>query len=446
MQVADASTATTPPKKKRWYQELYIQVLIAIIIGVVVGHYAPETGVSMKVFGDAFIKLIKMIVAPIIFCTVVLGIASMGSIQKVGRVGGKALLYFLIFSLLSLVIGMVVANVFKPGVGMNIDAAAIDTSTLDSLAGAKEAQEEKSLSEFFMNIIPNTVVGSFASGEILQVLFFSVLFGLALASLGERGKPILDLIEKISHAFFVIVGMFMAIAPLGAFGAMAYTVGAFGIESLIQLAELVFYMFASCIVFIMTILALVLRYCGLSIIQYLSYIKDEIIIVFGTCSSETVFPRMIEKLTAMGCDRSVVGMVLPTGYSFNLDGTMMYLSMAAIFLAQATNTELSLRDELVLLGVMMISSKGAAGVYGTAFVVLTATLASLGTIPVASVALVLGVDRFMAQARATTNLIGNGIATIFVAKWENKLDVELARQVLSGKVKPELETEYHGAP
>lgn len=435
--------AIRTPKKKAWYKELWVQVLIAIIIGAVFGHIEPETGVDMKAFGDGFIKLIKMIVAPIIFCTVVMGIASMGSIQKVGRVGGKALLYFIIFSFLSLFIGMAVANVFKPGVGMNVDVAALDTTAVDGFAGAKKAQEEKSLSQFLLHIIPDTVVGAFATGEILQVLFFSILFGLAVAALGDRGKHILGIVESVSHVFFVIVGMIMVVAPIGAFGAMAYTVGAFGIESLIQLAELVFYMFASCIVFIFTLLALVLRYCGLSIFQYLSYIKDEIIVVFGTCSSETVFPRMIEKLTNMGCDRSVVGMVLPTGYSFNLDGTMMYLSMAAIFLAQATNTELTLRDELVLLGVMMISSKGAAGVYGTAFVVLTATLASLGTIPVTSVALVLGVDRFMAQARATTNLIGNGIATIFVAKWENKLDVELARKVLSGEIEPELESEYH---
>lgn len=422
-----------------WYKSLYIQVIIAIIIGAALGYVHPELGADMKPLGDAFIKLIKMIVGPIIFCTVVVGIASMGSLQKVGRVGGKALVYFVIFSLISLVLGLVVANVVQPGVGMNIDAAAIDKSAIENYMTG--SGEKKTLSEFLLHIIPTTFVEAFAAGEILQVLFFSVLFGFAVAGMGEKGKPVLSLIDQVSHVFFTIVAIIMKVAPLGAFGAMAFTVGEYGIGTLLPLLELVLLMFATCAVFVFTVLALVLRYCGLSIFQYLSYIKEEIFIVFGTCSSETVFPRMIDKLSAMGCDRSVVGMVLPTGYSFNLDGTMMYLTMAAIFLAQATNTPLTLRDELVILGVMMISSKGAAGVYGTAFVVLTATLASLGTIPVTSVALILGIDRFMAQARSTTNLIGNGIATIFVAKWENQLDIDKARKVLSGQVEPDLETD-----
>lgn len=425
-------------KKTPLYRKLYVQVLFAIAVGVLLGHFRPELATDMKPFGDAFIKLIKMMVGPIIFCTVVTGIAAMDDMKAAGRIGGKALLYFLVLSALSLAIGLGVANLFQPGVGMNIDPTTLDNAAVAGYIGG--APQERSLTEFLLHVIPKTAVDAFASGEILQVLFFALLFAGACTVIGAPAKPIVKFIDDISHVFFTIIGFIMKLAPLGAFGAMAFTVGQYGVESLVPLAKLMMCFYITCLLFVFVLLAAILRYTGLSIFRFVAYIKEEIFIVFGTCSSETVFPRMVDKLQALGVSRPVVGMVLPTGYSFNLDGTAIYLTMAAVFLAQATNTPLPLEQQLILLGVMMLTSKGAAGVVGTAFVALTATLASLGTIPVASVAIILGIDRFMAEGRAVTNLIGNGVATIFMAKWEGQLDIEKAKKVLSGKSAPKLET------
>lgn len=435
------SSAAAKDKRKPLLSKLYVQVLVAIFIGAALGHIDPELGEKMKPLGDGFIKLIKMMVGPIIFCTVVTGIASMDNMKQAGRVGVKALIYFAILSGFSLFIGLVVANVFQPGAGMDIDPATLDTKAVEQYTGGKAKSE--SLSEFVLHIIPKTAVDAFASGEILQVLFFALLFAGAVMAMGEKGKPVVKLIDQFSHVFFTIIGFIMKIAPIGAFGAMAFTVGAYGIASLLPLAKLLLCFYFTCIVFLFVVVGGILRYTGLSFVKFLGYIKEEIFIVFGTCSSETVFPRMVDKLTAMGCHKSVVGMVLPTGYSFNLDGTAIYLTMAAIFLAQATNTPMTIQEELVLLGVMMLTSKGAAGVVGTAFVALAATLAAIGHIPVASIALILGIDRFMAEGRAVTNLIGNGVATLFIAKLEGALDVEQARAVLSGKKATHLETDVN---
>ncbi len=420
------------------YRNLYVQVLGAIALGILLGAVAPEYAVKMKILGDGFIKLIKMLIGPIIFCTVVSGIASMGSMKEAGSIGLKAILFFFVFSVLSLVIGMVVANVAKPGVGMNVDASKLDISAVEAYTGGTVKLD--SPQDFILHIIPKTPVDAFASGEILQVLFFALLFAGAATALGAKGKPIIKFVDDISHFFFAMIGFIMKLAPIGAFGAMAYTVGEYGAESLLPLLKLLLCFYATCLFFVFVVQWAILRWCGFGIWQYLRYIKDELVIVLGTCSSETVFPRMIDKLTALGCDRSVVGMVLPTGYSFNLVGSSIAMSLSAIFLAQATNTPLSTGQEIMILGIMLLTSKGAAGVVGSAFVVLTATLASLDIIPVASVAIILGIDRFMSEGRAITNLISNGIATIFMAKWEGKLDSKRAHAVLSGKIKPELES------
>ena len=422
----------------KYLKKLYVQVLVAICAGVLLGHFVPEVATAMKPFGDAFIKLIKMLIAPIIFCTVVTGIASMDSMKSAGRIGVKALSYFIVLTFGALILGLVVANVFEPGVGMNIDPSKLDAKVVEAYIGA--APQEKTVVEFIMHVIPKTVVEAFAAGELLQVLLFALLFAGALVVMGDKGKAVVKFVDDIAHVFFTIIGFIMKLAPLGAFGAMAFTVGEYGIASLVPLAKLMICFYVTCLVTVFVIFGLVLRIAGLNILQFLSYIKDEIFIVFGTCSSETVLPRMIDKLTALGCSRSVVGMVLPTGYSFNLDGTAIYLTMAAVFLAQATNTPMGLEEQLMLLGIMMLTSKGAAGVVGTAFVVLTATLASIGHIPVAAVVLILGVDRFLAEGRSVTNLIGNGVATIFVAKWEGALDVKKAKSILAGKKEASLET------
>jgi aerobic C4-dicarboxylate transport protein len=432
------SAPATSTKKRAWWRSLYLQVLLAIFVGAAIGHLAPETGVALKPLGDGFIKLIKMVVGPIIFCTVVTGIASMDNITQAGRVGVKAMIYFFALSLLSLAIGLIIANVFEPGTGMNVDASKLDQSSVSQYVNP--SAQPQSVTDFFMHLIPTTIVDAFAKGEILQVLFFALLFAAATIFMGERAKPIVKLIDDFSHVLFTIVGIIMKVAPLGALGAMAYTVGQYGLVSMIPLAKLMLCYYATCGIFVFGVCWTVLRYAGLSLMKFLAYIKEEIFIVFGTCSSETVFPRMLEKLSAMGCDKSIVGMVLPTGYSFNLSGTAIYLTMAAIFLAQATNTPMSLEEELILLGVMMLTSKGAAGVVGTAFVVLSATLSSIGHIPVAAVTIILGIDRFMAEGRAVTNLISNGAATILVSKWENGLDLARARAVLNKEIHPELET------
>ncbi len=417
-----ASTATAAgAAHKPIYTHLYFQVLTAIVLGVLLGHFYPHLGEQMKPLGDAFIKLIKMLIAPIIFCTVVHGIASMEDMKKVGRVGLKALIYFEVVTTLALVVGLVVVNVLQPGAGMNIDPKAIDTKSIQVYT-TKAGQQ--STVEFFMNIIPNTVVGAFAEGEILQVLFFAVLFAFAMHMLGQRGKPVLEFIDTISHVLFNIVGIIMKVAPLGAFGAMAFTIGKYGIGTLAVLGKLMVAFYLTCLIFIFGVLGGIAWLAGFNIWKFIKYIKEELLIVLGTSSSESVLPRMINKMENLGCKESVVGLVIPTGYSFNLDGTCIYLTMAAIFLAQATNTELSLWQQLGIIAILLLTSKGAAGVTGSGFIVLAATLASVGHIPVASIALILGVDRFMSEARALTNLIGNGVATVVVSKWEDALDEE----------------------
>ncbi len=432
------AAAAAKGKKVPLYRNLYVQVLGAIALGVLMGAFMPEQAVKMKILGDAFIKLIKMMIGPIIFCTVVSGIASMGSMKEAGSIGLKAVLFFFFFSVVSLAIGLVVANVAKPGVGMNVDASKLDVKAVEAYTGGTVKLD--SPADFFLHIIPKTPVDAFASGEILQVLFFALLFAGAATVLGAKGKPIINFIDDMSHFFFAMIGFIMKLAPLGAFGAMAYTVGEYGADSLLPLFELLICFYITCFLFVFVVQWAILKWCGLSLMQYLSYIKDELVIVLGTCSSETVFPRMVDKMTALGIERSVVGMVLPTGYSFNLVGSSIAMSLSAIFLAQATNTPLTLGQELLILGIMLLTSKGAAGVVGSAFVVLTATLASLNIIPVASVALILGIDRFMSEGRAITNLISNGIATIAMAKWEGKLDMNQAKAVLAGKKVAKLET------
>ena len=426
--------------KKPIYTHLYAQVLFAIACGVLLGHFLPDTGAAMKPLGDAFIKLIKMMIAPIIFCTVVAGIAGMEDMKKVGRVGLKALLYFEAVSTIALVIGLVVVNVLQPGVGMNVDAASLDTKALASYTGAAKSQ---STVDFLLNVIPYTIVDAFARGEILQVLLFSMLFGFALASIGEPTRPVVTFIEKLSHALFVVVGFIMKLAPIGAFGAMAFTIGKYGIGSLKQLAALMGSFYLTCLLFIFVVLGLIARYAGFSIVRFIVYIKEELLIVLGTSSSESVLPRMMAKMERLGCSKSVVGLVIPTGYSFNLDGTSIYLTMAAIFVAQATNSDLTLTQQLTILGVLLLTSKGASGVTGSGFIVLAATLSSVPAIPVAGLALILGIDRFMSEARALTNLLGNGVATIVVSKWEKELDVEQMRQGLRRDVETELDEEAH---
>jgi aerobic C4-dicarboxylate transport protein len=419
---------------KPFYTHLYVQVLTAIVIGILLGHFYPHIGEAMKPLGDGFIKLIKMLIAPIIFCTVVHGIASMEDLKKVGRVGLKALIYFEVVTTLALIVGLIVVNILQPGVGMNVDSRTIDTKSIQVYT-TKAGQQ--GTVEFLMHIIPNTVVGAFAEGEILQVLFFAILFAFALFMLGERGRPVLAFIDIVSHTFFGIVGIIMKLAPIGAFGAMAFTIGKYGVGTLLSLAQLMIAFYVTCLIFVLFVLGAIAWFVGFNILKFIKYIKEELLIVLGTSSSESVLPRMMAKLENLGCKESVVGLVIPTGYSFNLDGTCIYLTMAAIFLAQATNTELTLWQQLGIIGVLLLTSKGAAGVTGSGFIVLAATLASVGTIPVASIALILGVDRFMSEARALTNLVGNGVATIVIAKWEDALDEGRMRRLLDDETELE---------
>ena len=412
------STSVTAPKLPL-YRSLYIQVLVAVVAGVLLGHFYPSAGADMKPLGDGFIKLIKMIIAPIIFCTVVIGIAGMEDMKKVGKTGGLALLYFEVVSTLALIIGLVLVNVFKPGEGMNIDASTLDTKAIAAYTGPGKLT---GTTDFLLNVIPNTVIDAFAKGEILQVLLIAVLFGFALHKFGGRGTMVFDLIEKISHVLFGIVNMIMKLAPIGAFGAMAFTIGKYGIVSLFSLGKLMGSFYLTCFLFIFVVLGLIARFHGFSIWKFIKYIKEELLIVLGTSSSESVLPRMMEKMENLGAKKSTVGLVIPTGYSFNLDGTSIYLTMAAVFIAQATNTPMTLTQELTLLAVLLLTSKGAAGITGSGFIVLAATLSAVGTVPVAGLALILGIDRFMSEARALTNLIGNGVATIVVAKWTGDLD------------------------
>ena len=413
--------------KKPWYTSLYLQVIVAIVIGVLLGHFMPQTGEAMKPLGDGFIKLIKMIIAPIIFCTVVVGIAGMEDMKKVGKTGGYALLYFEIVSTIALIVGLTIVNLVQPGAGMNVDPATLDQT---GIAAFTKPGQMASTTEFLLNVIPNTVVDAFAKGEILQVLLFAVLFGFALHKFGGRGTLVFDWIEKTSHVLFTIVGYIMRVAPIGAFGAMAFTIGKYGVGSLVQLGKLMGTFYLTCLIFVLVVLGLIARFHGFSIIKFIRYIKEELLIVLGTSSSESVLPRMMAKLENLGVKKSTVGLVIPTGYSFNLDGTSIYLTMAAVFVAQATNTPMTIQQELTLLGVLLLTSKGAAGVTGSGFIVLAATLSAVGHVPVAGLALILGVDRFMSEARALTNLVGNGVATVVVGKWCGELDEARMKRVL----------------
>nr|WP_295078975.1 dicarboxylate/amino acid:cation symporter [uncultured Roseateles sp.] len=405
---------------KPLYKSLYFQVITAIVLGVLLGHFYPESGAAMKPLGDGFIKLIKMIIAPIIFCTVVVGIAGMEDMKKVGKTGGLALLYFEIVSTVALVIGLVVVNVLQPGAGMNVDPAALDTKGIAAYTGPGKLA---STTDFLLAIIPTTLVDAFAKGEMLQVLLIAVMFGFALHQFGGRGTLVFDMIEKTSHVLFAIVGMIMKVAPIGAFGAMAFTIGKYGLGSLVQLGKLMGSFYLTCLLFIFIVLGAIARFHGFSIWKFIKYIKEELLIVLGTSSSESVLPRMMAKMENLGAKKSTVGLVIPTGYSFNLDGTSIYLTMAAVFIAQATNTPMTLTQQLTLLAVLLLTSKGAAGVTGSGFIVLAATLSAVGGVPVAGLALILGIDRFMSEARALTNLIGNGVATLVVAKWTGDLDM-----------------------
>ena len=416
-------------KNTPWYRVLYIQVLIAVALGILLGHFAPEAATPLKPLGDAFIKLVKMVIAPIIFCTVVHGIASMSDLKMLGRIGGKTLLYFEVVSTLALIIGLVVVNVLKPGAGFNIDP-----QTLDPKIGANYANQAHALStvEFLLNIIPTSFFDAFAKGDLLQVLLVAVFTAFALGALGERGLPILRGIDTIAQLFFGIMGRIVKLAPVGAFGAMAFTVGSYGIGSLNKLLALMAGFYLTAAFFVFVVLGLIARAAGFSIVRFLFYIKDELLLVLGTSSSETALPGIIQKMQRLGCAPGTVGLVIPTGYSFNLDGTNIYMSMAAVFLAQATNTPLDLKQQLWLLFVAMLSSKGASGITGAGFIALAATLAVVPGIPIESLALLVGIDRFMSECRALTNLIGNALATVVISRWEGEVTSGQVRAVLSG--------------
>lgn len=423
------------PIRKPIYKSLYFQVIVAILAGVILGALWPDAGAAMKPLGDAFIKLIKMIVAPVVFCTVVVGIAGMEDMKQAGKIGFLALLYFEIVSASALVVGLLIVNLVQPGAGMNVDPATLDTGAVADYAVPGKMRDSV---DFLLGIIPNTVVDAFAKGEMLQVLLFSVLFGFALHRVGGRGTQVFDFIEKTSRVLFVIVGFIMKVAPIGAFGAMAFTIGKYGIESLFQLAKLMGSFYTTCLIFIFWVLGPIARFHGFSIWKFIKYIKEELVIVLGTSSSEAVLPRMIVKMETLGARKSTVGLVIPTGYSFNLDGTSIYLTMAAVFIAQATNTAMTLTQQLTLLGVLLLTSKGAAGVTGSGFIVLAATLSAVGAVPVAGLALILGIDRFMSEARALTNLVGNGVATLVVAKWTGDLDSDRMSRCLDGETSIEV--------
>jgi aerobic C4-dicarboxylate transport protein len=416
--------------RQPFYKSLYFQVILAIIVGVLIGHFYPQTGVALKPLGDGFIKLIKMVIAPIIFCTVVSGIAGMQNMKSVGKTGGYALLYFEIVSTISLIIGLIVVNVVQPGAGMHIDPAKLDSSKIASYVAAGADQ---SIVGFILNVIPNTIVGAFANGDILQVLMFSVIFGFALHRLGAYGKPLLDIIDRFAHAMFNIINMIMKLAPIGALGAMAFTIGAYGVGSLVQLGQLMICFYITCLLFVLIVLGGIAKAHGFSVVKLIRYIREELLIVLGTSSSESALPRMLVKMERLGAKKSVVGLVIPTGYSFNLDGTSIYLTMAAVFIAQATDTQMDLSHQITLLLVLLLSSKGAAGVTGSGFIVLAATLSAVGHLPVAGLALILGIDRFMSEARALTNLVGNAVATLVVAKWVGELDeAKLSSELAAG--------------
>ncbi|AJC15822.1 dicarboxylate/amino acid:cation symporter [Pandoraea sputorum] len=422
--------------KKPFYRILYVQVLFAIVVGILLGHFRPELAVEMKPLGDAFIKLIKMIIGPVIFCTVVTGIAGMEDMKKVGRVGGKALIYFEVVSTLALVIGLVATHVLKPGAGFNVDINSLDPKAIAGYA-AKAAHGD-TFTDFLLHLIPNTITDAFAKGEILQILVIAILFGAALGAIGERGRVVTSWIDSVSGVLFRVVHIITKVAPLGAFGAMAFTIGKYGIASLVPLAKLMGTFYLTSFLFVIVVLGLIAKFTGFSIFRFLAYIKEELLIVLGTSSSEAALPHLMEKMEKAGCSKSVVGLVIPTGYSFNLDGTNIYMTMAVLFIAQATNIDLTWGQQLTLLAVAMLTSKGASGVTGAGFITLAATLAVIPTIPVAGMVLILGIDRFMSECRALTNIVGNGVATIVVSAWEKELDRKKLADAMSGKQGPEL--------
>ena len=405
-------------RKKPFYTNLWVQVLIAIAVAIVFGYVNPAKAIAMKPLGDGFIRLITMIISLIIFCTVVSGIASMEDMKKVGRVGGKALLYFEVVSTLALFVGLVVGNVVHPGTGLNVNAATLDAKAVADYAGQAKAQ---SIPEFLLHIIPTTVVDAFARGDILQVVFVAILFGLALSALGDRCKPLVTLIDSVTQAVFGVVNILIRLAPIGAFGAMAFTVGKYGISALGPLAKLIGTFYLTCIFFVFVILGAVALLAGFNIIKFLIYIKEEVLLVLAVSSSEPAIPTLMAKLERLGCSKALVGLVVPTGYTFNTDGTGLYMTLAALFVAQATNTPLTLGQQLTIFAVAILTSKGASGVQGASFIALVATLNVIPTIPVAGMALILGIDRFMSMFRALVNMIGNGVATIVIARWEHEL-------------------------
>lgn len=425
---APSTTAAAPRKKAPWYATLWVQVLIGMAVAVVLGYFSPAKGVEMKPLGDAFIRLITMVISLVIFCTVVTGIAGMEDMRKVGRVGGKAILYFEIVSTIALFMGILVGNVIKTGTGFNANPATLDTHAVAAYAGQAKAE---SLSVFLMNIIPRTLVGAFATGDILEVLLVALLFGFAMSAARERCKPLLGIIESLTQAVFAIVNIIMWFAPIGAFGAMAFTVGRYGIASLAPLAKLIGTFYVTCALFVLLVMGGVAKIAGFGIVRFLLYIKEEVLLVLATSSSETALPTLMEKLEKLGCSKSLVGLVVPTGYTFNTDGTSLYMTLAALFVAQATNTHLGLEQELVIFAVAILTSKGASGVQGAAFVALVGTLMVVPTIPVAGMALILGIDRFMSMFRALINMIGNGVATLVVARWENEMDSATLQRNLS---------------
>ncbi|WP_380787615.1 dicarboxylate/amino acid:cation symporter [Sphingomonas sp. R86521] len=434
MNPSETYAVAETPRRKKWTGQLYLQVLVAIVLGAALGHFYPAYGAALKPLGDAFIKLVKMIIAPVIFLTLVTGIAGMKELGSVGRVAGKAFAYFLFFSTMALIVGLIVANVIQPGAGMNVDVASLDAA---SIADYSHKAHETTITGFLMSIIPNTLVGAFTDGNILQILLVAILFGIAISLVGAPAKPVLDFLERLSIIVFRLVGILMRAAPLGAFGAIAFTIGKYGIGSLANLGALVATFYFTSALFVLVVLGTVGKLTGFSILKLIRYLKAELLLVLGTSSSEAALPNLIQKMEAAGCEKSVVGLVVPTGYSFNLDGTNIYMTLAALFIAQATNTHLTLGQEVLLLLVAMISSKGAAGVTGAGFITLAATLSIVPTIPIAGMALILGVDRFMSECRSLTNFIGNAVATIVVARWENALDRDKLNAALNGEL-PEL--------
>ena len=412
----------------RLLKSLYVQVLIAIAIGVLLGHFYPGFSVQLKPLGDGFIKLVKMMIAPVIFCTIVTGIAGMQNTKKIGSVGLKAIIYFELVTTLALITGLLVINIMKPGAGMNVDLATLDAKAVEQYTAQAHAQNTK---DFIFDIIPENIISVFAHNHLLQVLLFSLVMGFALSKIKDKATPLLKGIQSLEDALFAIIKMIMKLAPLGALGAMAFTVGKYGIGLLGPLSNLMICFYITCVIFIVVILGSILKFAGFNIFKLLRHIKEELLIVLGTSSSEPALPGLIEKLEKAGCSEPVTGLVVPTGYSFNLDGTCIYLTMAAVFLAQATNTEMDITHQITLLMVLLLTSKGAAGVTGSGFITLAATLPAVGHIPVAAITLILGIDRFMSEGRALTNIIGNAVATIVVAKWEKEIDMDVAKKVIA---------------